>query len=145
MYIQTELWFRSLKYICVIFFVLKIATRFFLLFLSIRSFLQDFVEIIRLCCVLRIQECPKGNSCYRVCLFSHSVMHCSLPGCTEHGVLQSRILEQVAIYYFKTISGDLPKPVIEPMFLGSPVLADGLFMTSATLEALAAEECHTKF
>ena len=43
------------------------------------------------------------------------------------------------------ISGDLPNRGIEPMFLGSPVLAGGFFMTSATLEALAAAECHTKF
>ena len=43
------------------------------------------------------------------------------------------------------ISGDLPNPGIEPMFHGSLVLAGGFFMTSATLEALAAAECHTKF
>ena len=43
------------------------------------------------------------------------------------------------------ISGDLPNPGIEHMFLRSPVLAGGFFMTSATLEALAAAECHTKF
>ena len=43
------------------------------------------------------------------------------------------------------ISGDLPNPGIDPMFLGSLVLAGGFFMTSATLEAMAATECHTKF
>ena len=43
------------------------------------------------------------------------------------------------------ISGDLPNPGIDPMFLGSLVLAGGFFTTSATLEAMAATECHTKF
>ena len=45
---------------------------------------------------------------------------CSLPGSSVHGILQSRILEWVAISF----SRDLPNPGIEP---GSPALqADAL-------------------
>ena len=47
----------------------------------------------------------------RVCVFSHSVvsslcnpMDCSLPGSSVHGILQARILEQVAISYSKRYS-----------------------------------------
>ena len=36
-------------------------------------------------------------------------MECSLPGSSVHGILQARILEQVAIHF----SGDLPDPGIE--------------------------------
>ena len=50
---------------------------------------------------------------------SHSVlgnsMDCSGPGSSVHGVLQARVLEQVAIPF----SRDLPDPRIEP---GSPAL-----------------------
>ena len=42
-------------------------------------------------------------------------MDCSLPGSSVHGILQPRILEQVAI----PSPGDLPDPVVEP---GSPAL-----------------------
>jgi len=47
-------------------------------------------------------------------------MDCSLPGSSAHGILQARILEQVAISF----SRDLPNPGIEPR---SPALqADSL-------------------
>ena len=48
-----------------------------------------------------------------------------------HGILQSRVLEWVAISF----SRDLPDPGIEPWSLASPELAGGDFTTSATREA----------
>ena len=54
------------------------------------------------------------------CLTLCKSMHCSLPGSSVHGILQTRILEWVAISF----SRDLPDPGIKP---GSPVLqADSL-------------------
>ena len=44
-----------------------------------------------------------------------TLMDCSLPGSSVHGILWSRLLEWVAIPF----SGDLPNPGIEP---GSPTL-----------------------
>ena len=45
-------------------------------------------------------------------------MDCSLPGCSVHGILQARTLEQVVFSF----SGDLPHPGIEPR---SPALQVG--------------------
>ena len=49
--------------------------------------------------------------CVCVCVFSHLVvsslcnpMDCSLPGSSVHGILQARVLEQVAISYSKISS-----------------------------------------
>ena len=49
-------------------------------------------------------------------------MDCSLPGSSTHVIFQARILEQVAIAFFR----DLPDPGIKPM---SPELADRFFTT----------------
>ena len=46
-------------------------------------------------------------------------MDCSLPGSSDRGTSQSRILEWVAISY----PGDLPNPGIEPTSPVSPTLA----------------------
>ena len=55
------------------------------------------------------------------CATLRDLMDCSLPGSSDHGILQSRILEWVVI---PPSSGDLPDPQIEP---GSPALqADSL-------------------
>ena len=49
-------------------------------------------------------------------------MDYSLPGSSVHGISQARILEWVAISFFR----DLPDPGIEP---ASPALGGGLFTT----------------
>ena len=55
------------------------------------------------------------------CATLRDLMDCSLPGSSDHGILQSRILEWVVI---PPSSGDLPDPQIKP---GSPALqADSL-------------------
>ena len=59
-------------------------------------------------------------------------MGCSPPGSSVHGLLQARIPEWVAM----PSSGDLPDPGIEPVFLMSPALTDGLLTASTTWEAL---------
>ena len=62
-------------------------------------------------------------------LFSRSVvslcdiMDCSPPGSSVRGIVQARILEQVAISF----SRDLPDPGTEPVSLRSPALAGGFF------------------
>ena len=59
---------------------------------------------------------------------SHSIMsnslgpHGSPPGSSVHGILQARILEWVAIPFFR----DFPDPEIKP---GFSVLAGGFFIT----------------
>ena len=55
-------------------------------------------------------------------------INCSLPGSSVHRILQTRILEWVAISY----SRDLPNPGIEPASLWSPALACEFFATRAT-------------
>ena len=60
--------------------------------------------------VLVVQLCPTLND----------PKDCSPPGCSDHGILQARILEWVAI----SSPGDVPDPGIEPK---SPALrADAL-------------------
>ena len=54
-------------------------------------------------------------------------MDCSLPGSSDHGISQARILERVAISF----SGDLPDPWIGPV---SPALAGGFFTTQTPRE-----------
>ena len=68
------------------------------------------------------------QSCPTLC----NSMDCRLPGSPVHGILQARILEQVAV----PSSGDLPNPGIKPMSLTSPALAERFFTTSVTWEAL---------
>ena len=72
-----------------------------------------------------------------LCVLRHSVMSsfcslmsCSPPDSSAHGIFQARILEWVP---FPT-PGDLPDPGIEPVSLGSPALAHGFFTTTATWE-----------
>ena len=47
-------------------------------------------------------------------------MDCNLPGFSLYGILQERILEQVAIPFLR----DLPDPGIELEFLASPTLSE---------------------
>ena len=67
-------------------------------------------------------------------------MDYSLPGSSVHGILQARILEQVAM----PSSWALPDPGIEPVSLMSPVLAGTFFATSANWEAhiLGNHDCY---
>ena len=68
------------------------------------------------------------QSCPTLC----GPVDCSLPGSFVHGILQTRILKWVAM----PCSRGSSQPRIEPTSLISPVLAGGVFTTSATWEAL---------
>ena len=63
---------------------------------------------------------PVTQSCLTLC----DPMHCSLTGSSVHGILQTRILEWVAI----SSPGDLPNLGIE---LESPALTGGFFTSEA--------------
>ena len=65
----------------------------------------------------------------RVCVDSVTQLSLDYSIC---GIFQARILEQVAISYFR----DLPDSGIEPMSLESPALAGRLFTTGATWKAV---------
>ena len=60
----------------------------------------------------------------QLCLILCDPMDCSPQASSVHAILLARILEWAAI----PLSGDLPKPGIEPPSLGSPALA-GRFVT----------------
>ena len=58
--------------------------------------------LLRLCCM-----CAKSlQSCATIC----DPVGCSLPGSSVHGILQARLLEQIAM----PSSKDLPDPGTEP-------------------------------
>ena len=68
--------------------------------------------------------CAKSlQSCLTLC----DPINYSLPGSSVHGILQSRILEWVAM----PSSRDLPNPGIKPLSLMSPALAGRFVTTSA--------------
>ena len=67
----------------------------------------------------------------QLCLTICDPMNCSPPGSAVHGILQTRILEWVAM----PSSKGSPQSRLEPGSLMSPALADGFFTTSATWEA----------
>ena len=80
-------------------------------------------RLVSLSCV-----CAKSlRPCPTLCV----PIDCSLPGSSVHGILQSRILEWVAM----PSSRDLPNPGIELSSLMSPALAGGFVTTSAAWEA----------
>ena len=72
-------------------------------------------------------------------------MDCSPSGSSVHGILQTRIVEGVAIIFSRRSF----QPGIEPEFLTSPALAGRFFTTSSTWEAqinalvLVAQLCPT--
>ena len=69
--------------------------------------------------------CTKSpQSCPTLC----DPMGCSPPGSSVHGILQARILEQVAI-------PDLLDPGIEPTSFMSSALASRIYITNTTWEA----------
>ena len=67
----------------------------------------------------------------RVQLFE-TPMDSSPPGSSVHGILEARILEQVAISFSRGSS----QPRDQPESLASPTLADGFFHHCATWETL---------
>ena len=67
----------------------------------------------------------------QLCLTLCDPLDCSLPGFSVPGILQTRMLEGVAIHS----SRDLPNLGIEPVSLMSPALAGGFFTTSTTWES----------
>ena len=69
------------------------------------------------------------QSCLTLC----DPVDCSLPGSSDHGILQARILEWVA--FPCPPPGDLPNPGIKPASLTSPALASRFFTTRTTWEA----------
>ena len=62
-------------------------------------------------------------------------MDFSLPGFSVYGILQSGIVEWIAISFSRGSS----QPGIEPTSLTSPALADRFFTTNATWETLQEE------
>ena len=66
------------------------------------------------------------HSCLTLC----DSVDCTLPGSVFHGILQTRILEWVAIP-----SSRGPSQPRDPIGLKSPALAGGFFTTSTTWEA----------
>ena len=68
-------------------------------------------------------------------------MDCGSPGSSVHGILQSRILEWVAI----PSPGALPDSGIEPLSLKSPALAGGFFTTSTTWVASGSQLSEVAF
>ena len=70
----------------------------------------------------------------QLCLTFWDPMNYSPPGSSVHGISQARILEWVAISFFREeIPPDPSNSGIEP---APPELADGFFTTEATREAL---------
>ena len=64
------------------------------------------------------------------CVQFFATLDCSLPGSSGYGILQTRILQWVAILFSRGSS----RPM-KPTSLMSPALAGGFFTTSATWEA----------
>ena len=74
--------------------------------------------------------CVRAKSLHS-CPTPYDPMDCSLPGSSVHGILQSRILEWVAMPSSRGSSD----PGIKPTSLMSPALVAGFFTFSATWEA----------
>ena len=68
----------------------------------------------------------------QLCLTLCSPIDYSLPGSSVHGILQARILEQVAISYSTGFSQAKGLNRIEPVSLAAPALAGRFFATSTT-------------
>ena len=77
--------------------------------------------------VSRSCVCMCAQSCLTLC----DPMDCSPPGCSVHGISQARILEWIAISYFR---GSSQKGLNLHLF-ASPALAGRFFTTWATGEA----------
>ena len=88
-----------------------------------RGFLYDTVMVVAVV-----------NSQSHVQLFHHP-MDYSPPGSSIHEIFQARILEWVAISFFR----DLPDSGIEPM---SPASASGFFTTEPQGKSIMVDTCH---
>ena len=94
------------------------------------------------CCVRVNKTVAHWNlACYRnflhgakslqLCLTLFEPLHCSPPGSSFHGILQTRYCSESPC----PPPGDLPNPGIKPTSLMSPALAGRFFTTSTTWEA----------
>ena len=81
-----------------------------------------------------IQSYMHANS-LQLCPTLCSPMDCSPPGSSVHGILQTRLLERVAMP--SSFVGDLPYKGMELVSLISPALSGRFFTTDATWEAHA--------
>ena len=79
--------------------------------------------------------CAKSLQSYRTLC---NPMNCSPPGSSDHGILQARILEWVAM----PSSRDLPDVGIEVSSLRSPALAGRFFTTSTLREWMCTKSWH---
>ena len=75
----------------------------------------------------RLTVCSVAQSCLTLC----SLMNCSLPGSSVHGIFQARILEWVAMFYFR---GSY-QPRDRTRVFSFSILASRFFTTSVTWEA----------
>ena len=83
------------------------------------KWVEHYVHIITHTWIFTLIE-KKESEVTQLCLTLCEPMGCSLPGSSVHGIFQARVLEWVAISFFR----DLPNPGTEP---GSPTLqADAL-------------------
>jgi len=71
--------------------------------------------------------CSIAQSCLTLC----SLMNCSLPGSSVHGISQARILERVAMSYFRVSN----QPRDQTRISSFSILAGRFFTTSITWEA----------
>ena len=76
----------------------------------------------------------------QLCLSLSDTMDYGSPDSSVHGVLRQEYWSGLPC----SSPGDLPHPGIEPTSLGSPALAGGFFIISATWEALRGPECEQK-
>ena len=74
----------------------------------------------------------RPSTCVRVCLIVSDPRDCSLPASSVHGILQTRILECIAVPF----SRGSPPPRDPTSSLGSPALVGRFLTTSTTWEAL---------
>ena len=80
-------------------------------------------------CILTKQFCAKS---FQSCATLRGPVDCSLPCSSVHGILQARMLEQIAF----PPPGGLFNPGMEPASLTSPALTGRFFTTSTTWEVL---------
>ena len=97
-----------------------------------RAKVGEYSEVPKGVCVcVRVRVCVCVCVCTQLCLTFCDPMDCSPPGSSVHGILQSGVLEWVAM----PSSRHLPAPGIQPSPLMSPARTGRFFSTSATWEA----------
>ena len=91
---------------------------------------QGSQPCVCVCVCVRARVCTQScltQSCLTLC----NPMDCSSPGSSVHGIFQARIMEWVAIFYFRGSS----QLRIETMSPVSPALAGEFFTNCATWDA----------